>query len=254
MTLGEVMRRAFPTTLKGAARVWFSKIPLATIAKFEQLSKSLVHHFIRGQRHKKPTGHLLNIHQAKGESQRQYVICFNKKLLQMDEVEDQAGLLPGDFFFSITKSPPWTIAELLHNAHKYMNVKDKVTAKEMTSKRKRDKGSSHHLGRKKETRSTRHTTDKKKSLMDQRLKFTNLTPLVMPIEQELMQIKDQPSLHWPQPIYAPTKVRDKSKYCSFNQDHGHRMDKCRHLKDQIQTLIRQGKLQKFVRKMDLYRQ
>ena len=36
MTLGEVMYSAFPTTLKGAARVWFSKIPLGTIADFEQ--------------------------------------------------------------------------------------------------------------------------------------------------------------------------------------------------------------------------
>ena len=35
MTLDEVMCRAFPTTLKGAARVWFSKIPLGTIVDFE---------------------------------------------------------------------------------------------------------------------------------------------------------------------------------------------------------------------------
>ena len=105
------MCRAFPTTLKGAARVWFSKIPPGTIANFEQLSKGFVRHFIGGQRHKKPTGNLLNIHQVEGESLRQYVTQFNKKLLQVDEVKDQvilitfqARLLPGDFFFSITKN------------------------------------------------------------------------------------------------------------------------------------------------------
>ena len=70
MTPDEVMCRAFPTTLKGAARVWFSKIPLGTIADFEQLSKDFVRHFIGGQRQKKPTGHLLNIQQAEGESLR----------------------------------------------------------------------------------------------------------------------------------------------------------------------------------------
>ena len=73
MTLDEVMCRAFPTTLKGVARVWFSKIPLGTIVDFEQLSKGFVRHFIGGQRHKKPTGQLLNIQQAEGESLRQYV-------------------------------------------------------------------------------------------------------------------------------------------------------------------------------------
>ena len=48
MTPNEVMCRAFPTTLKGAVRIWFSKIPLGTIANFEQLSKGFVCHFIGG--------------------------------------------------------------------------------------------------------------------------------------------------------------------------------------------------------------
>jgi len=77
MTPDEVMCRAFPTTLKGAARVWFSKIPSGTIADFEQLSKGFIRHFIGGQKHKKPTGHL----QVERESLRQYVTRFNKELL-----------------------------------------------------------------------------------------------------------------------------------------------------------------------------
>ena len=48
MTPNEVMCRAFLTTLKGATRVWFNKIPLGTIADFEQLSKDFVRHFIGG--------------------------------------------------------------------------------------------------------------------------------------------------------------------------------------------------------------
>ena len=61
MTPDEVMCKAFPTTLKGVARVWFSKISSRTIADVEQLNKGFVRHFIGGQKHKKPTGHLLNI-------------------------------------------------------------------------------------------------------------------------------------------------------------------------------------------------
>ena len=48
MTPDEVLCRAFPTTLKGAAKVWFSKLPSGTIANFEQLSKGFVCHFIGG--------------------------------------------------------------------------------------------------------------------------------------------------------------------------------------------------------------
>ena len=48
----------------------------------------------------------------------------------------QAGLLPGDFFFLITKSLLKIVSELLHKAQKYMNAEDAVTAKGVTTKRK----------------------------------------------------------------------------------------------------------------------
>ena len=83
MTPDEVMCRAFPTTLKGAIRVWFGKLPSSTIANFDKLSKGFVRHFIGEQQHKKPTRHLLNIRQVEGELLRQYVTRFNKELLQV---------------------------------------------------------------------------------------------------------------------------------------------------------------------------
>ena len=98
---------------------------------------------------------------------------FNKELLQVDEVKDQVilttfqeGLLPGDFFFSITKSSSKTVAELLHKAQKYINAEDTVIAKGVMTKRKRDKGTSHNPERKKETRCTGNALDKRKNLPD----------------------------------------------------------------------------------------
>ena len=44
----EIMCRAFPTTLKGPARVWFSKIPSNIVSSFEELSKLFVNNFIGG--------------------------------------------------------------------------------------------------------------------------------------------------------------------------------------------------------------
>ena len=43
------MYRAFPTALKGAAKVWFSKIPPSTIGSFDELGKAFVCHFIGGK-------------------------------------------------------------------------------------------------------------------------------------------------------------------------------------------------------------
>ena len=40
----------------------------------------------------------------------------------------------------------------------------------------------------------------------------------------------------------------KNKYCRFHKDHGHYMKDCRDLKEQIEELIRKGKLHKYVKK------
>lgn len=75
----------------------------------------------------------------------------------------------------------------------------------------------------------------------------------MLVEQVLRLIKDDLALRWPKPIKAPTDVRDKSKYCRFHQDHGYNTNECKHLKEQVKSMIRQGKLQKFVRRGDYQR-
>ena len=83
---------------------------------------------------------------------------------------------PRDFFFSITKSPPKTVVELLQKAQKYMNAEDAMLAKEMKGKRKRDEGTSNNRDKKKKTWSVGQTTGKKKELLDRKQKFTNFTP------------------------------------------------------------------------------
>ena len=45
----EIMCRAFLTTLKGPARVWFNKIPSNSVSSFDELSKLFVNNFIGGQ-------------------------------------------------------------------------------------------------------------------------------------------------------------------------------------------------------------
>ena len=44
----EILCRSFPTTLKGAAREWFTKLPTLSIDNFEQLSSAFLRHFIGG--------------------------------------------------------------------------------------------------------------------------------------------------------------------------------------------------------------
>ena len=61
----EILCYSFPTTLKGAAREWFTKLPTSSVDSFEQLSNAFLCHFIGGQRPKRSTDHLLNVRQGK---------------------------------------------------------------------------------------------------------------------------------------------------------------------------------------------
>ena len=74
------------------------------------------------------------------------------------------------------------------------------------------------------------------------------TPLVMPVDKILTQIKDEYYLKWPRSLHSSPNICYKNKYCRFHKDHGLNTEDCRDLKEQIEELIRKGKLQKYVKK------
>ena len=61
--LDEIMCKVFPTTLKGPARVWFSRLTPNSINTFKELSTLFTSHFIRGHRYKRTTACLISIKQ-----------------------------------------------------------------------------------------------------------------------------------------------------------------------------------------------
>ena len=66
----EIICRAFPTTLKGPVRVWFSRPTPNFISSFKELSAQFALHFIRGHRYKKSAACLMNINQWEDETLR----------------------------------------------------------------------------------------------------------------------------------------------------------------------------------------
>ena len=63
-----------------------------------------------------------------------------------------------------------------------------------------------------------------------------------------MQIKDEEVLTYPGKLKGDPNRRSRDKYCRFHRDHSHDTTDCYDLKQQIEALIKQGKLQKFVKK------
>ena len=59
----EIICRAFPTTLKGHARIWFNRLTPSSINTFKELSAQFTSHFIGGHRYKRFTACLMSIKQ-----------------------------------------------------------------------------------------------------------------------------------------------------------------------------------------------
>ena len=71
--------------------------------------------------------------------------CFNKAVLEIDETDNQvimanfqAGLNNPDLVFSLGKTPPTSMIDLLFKAQNYMNGEDALIAKGLMGKRKKE--------------------------------------------------------------------------------------------------------------------
>ena len=53
-------------------------------------------------------------------------------------------------------------------------------------------------------------------------------------------------MKWPEKMKRDPNKSNRNKYCRFHRDHGYDTDECYNLKQQIENLIRQGKLRNFL--------
>ena len=183
----KIMCRVFPTTLKGVARIWFSRLTPNSINTFKELSAQFTSHFIGGHRYKKSTACLISIKQREDETLRSYITRSNKEALSIDEADDKIlvavftnGLRKGKFLFFLHKYDPKTMSEVLYRAIKYMNAKDALLAREdKPRKRERLEDARQDQGRKNPRMGNRRDERRSKPLGG---RFISFTPLNTPLD------------------------------------------------------------------------
>ncbi|XP_065630730.1 uncharacterized protein LOC136068037 [Quercus suber] len=196
------MCRAFPTTLKDPMRIWFSRLTPNSISTFKELSAQFTSHFIGGHRYKKSTACLVSIRQREDETLRSYITRFNKEALSIDEADDKIleaaftnELRKGKFLFSLYKNDPKTMPEVLYRATKYMNAEDALLAREEKPRKRERQGDIRQDQGQKRPRIEGKRDERRPRPLGGR--FTSFTPLNAPIDQVLMQIKDEGVLTFP---------------------------------------------------------
>ena len=130
------------------------------------------------------------------------------------------------------------MSEVLYRATKYMNAEDVLSAREeKPKKREKQDDIQQDQGRKKARTGDRQDERRPKP---PRGRFTSFTPLMAPVDQVLMQIKDEEALTYPRKLKGDPNRCSKDKYCRFHRDHDHDTADCYDLKQQIEALIKQG--------------
>ena len=165
----------------------------------------------------------------------------------MDEIDDKL-LLPAFhngvnsdlFIHKLYEKEPQFMIELVHSAQNFMNTEDAIIAKKK-KRFERTKGNpSHHSEQ--SPRLKKGRTEERKDRDNKKLgpsaRNQQYTPLNVPLKQVLMQIKNDHFLKRPKKMKGDPNKRNRNKYCRFHRDHGHDMDGCFDLKQQVENLIR----------------
>ncbi|KAK2996476.1 hypothetical protein RJ639_025737 [Escallonia herrerae] len=240
----QIMCRAFPVTLKGAAHVWFQHLPPRSISCWAQLAESFQSNFLTSRVQRKNSSALFRIIQGPKESLKSYYARFNSEKLLIDHLDPGVtfaamakGVRPGTpLRFSLNKRPPENMSDLLDRVEKYLRAEEDSTMSHQEEI---------HSGQKRRDRPEGKNQDEPKR--PRALLSKSFTPLNTTREHILHQIKGQNIIKWPNPMRGPAERRDTQVYCHFHKDHGHTTEECKVLQREIENLIAKGHLKQFVK-------
>ncbi|CAB4278500.1 unnamed protein product [Prunus armeniaca] len=213
--VGDAMKcGAFPLLLERSAKDWFKSLKRNSISSFYLLKQSFVNQFLSTSKKRYPPHYLLSISCSKDTT---YTALL-------------AGFRRGPFIFHVNKLPPKSYEDLVSEAYCHAIVE------EMTYDTLEGKDPSQPSVGKAEIGH--------KILNKFRSRFDNYTPLNTNRQEVFFHI--QTKLPRPRPLRFSKGRKDPNPYCRYHHENGHTTDQCYELQDEIEAIIRRGRLSQFV--------
>ena len=125
--------RAFLQTLSGIAQHYHSRLPPNFISSFSDLSRVFIGQFIGNKTHAESSTSLMNLHQDRNESLREYINRFTKEALKVSDLDQKVAMIAlqhgttyDNFRRSLAKKAPDNMNELQKREGKYIKVKESL--------------------------------------------------------------------------------------------------------------------------------
>ncbi|XP_024033009.1 uncharacterized protein LOC112095378 [Morus notabilis] len=219
-----------------------------------------------------PKQNLTTIYQKPNESLREWLARYGEAVTATMDITDREALMGvlssmkkiTLFKRELNQKPPSSYREFLARAQGYINVEeaDANDPEHRTNKNKgTEQGSTLAKQDGKKRRGGRNG-DKQPAVMMSALeakkprqedtrkprlfqKYDSYHELTIGVKEVFNQVGRGNLLRRPEPMKSDPSQRNQKKFCRFHGDVGHQTNDCADLKDEIERVIREGRLQEF---------
>ncbi|XP_074346609.1 uncharacterized protein LOC141685405 [Apium graveolens] len=255
--------RLLVATFRESAQQWFQKLGPGVITSWDQMKNLFLTKFQAAVRYAPSVITLANVRQRENESLTSYLKRFNAESTSVRGASDEAlksfliaGLRVGsDFWKHLQGKDLATLADVFALAESFKALEQSLADVQPTSQssqrnkeRKRDRSPSPRYRRDSRSPDRINTASTRRgwsppSNYDYRT--SRYTPLVASIDH-IYEVNRNKGLFRKPEALSSWQSKDKKKYCEYHESSGHNIHECRHLKDEIEVLIKEGYLREWV--------
>ena len=272
-----IMCRAFDSTLEGNAKRWFRRLPEGSIFGWDQLQRMFLNNFIGARAHEVTTSMLLETRQRPDESLRKWIDRFTKVKNSMRECSDENALMAiqacvlrdSEFAFQMRLKPALTYTEYIararHLANALLPSSPSVDKSRQEKKRKNDGESDQQSAKAPDGKKNRESRGPNRDGRPRdwgqprgdgqgQNRGQNRVPggayqtyhaLTATIEEIYIATQNRENYRPPRPLRGNPAKRNPNKYCRYHREQGHDTNDCWDLKDAVEDLMRDDRLQEY---------
>lgn len=234
----------FNSTLVGNARTWFSKLPRRSIGGFEELRKAFRLNFTQRKKCAKNPVELARVKQRQGESTSAFMERFKDECIQVKtcpEVLKISGFMNGinnpELIRKLNDKVPQTFDELTKRTRSFIQGEAAAAdSKKGYSNYKQQEQPRRQSNDQNNNRSRNYRSGRDND------KYTPLTKT--PREIFVTEGSNFPK---PLPMRTAEEKRIGSGYCEYHGQKGHTTNECVQLKQLIEKLVREGRMDHLVK-------